>query len=135
MYLCKARTHIFGVISLGVCFVLIFSSIFPTSAFASRSDAGGGEVAEFDAGDFALSAGVSLGSMAIGSAINAGVSSFGTAAETAAYEIMPSMQGLATTSPGFFSAMGDSFAKSLNVDNMISGLSTFSATSQVGRGV
>ena len=138
MYLYKAKTHSFKIISLGVCFVLIFSSVFPLPAFASRSDAGGGELAEFDAGDFAKSVGISLGSMAIGSAIYAGVSSLNSAeaAARAAGDVScVGMPGLTSSSPGFLSAMGDSFAKSFNLDNMISGLITFGATSQVGRAV
>lgn len=49
--------------------------ICPKDVFASRSDAGGGEVAEFEFSDFALAVGMSLGSAIIGSAIGSALSS------------------------------------------------------------
>src|SRR3990167_7718549 len=83
MYSVQTKRPIFKIICLGLSFVFVFSQIFPSPAWAARSKAGGGELAEFDFGDFALSAGMSLGSMALGAAFNAGLSSlFGAAADS-----------------------------------------------------
>lgn len=121
-YLAQAKTHIFKIISLGLCFAFILSTIFPQGAFAARSNAGGGELAEFDFGNLALSAGMSLGSMAIGSAINSGMLS-GWSNFT---------QG---TSFNILSVIGDSLWKSFNYSSMVAGYTNFVATSQVSRAI
>lgn len=120
MYLVQTKTHLFKIIRLGLSFVLIFSGTFPGEALASRSKAGGGDLAEFDFSKLAISAGITLGSLAIGSVINSAVSA----------QWSNLTKG---TSFSVLSAMKDSLAKSFSVNSMLSGLSTFSAVSQVGR--
>lgn len=120
MHFAKRNKKISRIISAGLIFCLAFSLILPKEAFAGRSRAGGGKVAKFSAGDFALSVGVILGSMAIGSAVNAGVSNLSQEAAKA---------------PSFLSAATNSLTKSFEFSNMASNFGTFAATSQIGKAV
>jgi len=73
MYLAQTKTHIFKIISLCLSFSLIFSSAFPGEALASRSNAGGGDLEEFDVGKWGLGTAVGLASFALGSAVSSGI--------------------------------------------------------------
>lgn len=144
MYLDKTKRPIFKIICLGLSFVFIFSNISSQQALASRSKAGGGKLAEFDFSKLAISVGISLGSMAIGSAINSGLqNAYGQLVGQSSGQLDPQLLGFVNeglispvskvATPGIWASMGGSLAKSFSVSNMASGLSTFSAVSQVGR--
>jgi len=173
MYSSQTKRPIFKIICIGLSFVFIFAHILlPKEAWAGRSKAGGGDLAEFDFSKVAISAGMSLGSMALGSVFNTGLSSFFADTSTSALNpnlvplttggfvdgAVPVYYDLATggsvintslmsaseisasvatpvVTPSFFSAMGDSLAKSFTFDKMATNYGTFVATSQVGRAV
>lgn len=109
----KGNKNIFRAISAGLIFCLAFSLILPREAFAGRSRAGGGKVRSFDSGDLALTAGVSLGSFVVGSAI-----------------------GSAVNGGSFWGSLSNTFGTTSGFANtMASGFTTFAVTSQVGRAV
>lgn len=145
MYSAQTKRPIFKIICVGLSFVFIFSHILlPKEALAGRSKAGGGDLAEFDFSKLAISAGISLGSMAIGGAITRGLqSAYGQVGGIAdqsmnLWDIAAAIDAetvLKVPTPGILASMGDSLAKSFNVSNFVTGYSTFVATSQVGRAV
>ena len=73
MYLITRNKNIGRLISAGLIFCLAFSLILPKEVFAGRSRAGGGTLKSYDAGDFALTVGMSLGSFVVGSAIGSAI--------------------------------------------------------------
>lgn len=86
----KIKRQLLRIISLGVVFVFLSAQVFTPEALAARSNAGGGKLEKFSAGDFGKTVGITLGSFvvgcAVGSAIGAGlnsISSGGAAAGTA----------------------------------------------------
>lgn len=107
------RPHTLKIISLLLSLALVFS---PYCALAERSNAGGGDTAEFDFGDVAISMGINLGAMAVGSALGAGLSDAGG--------------GIS----GALGAMGSSLASTFST-GLMTNIGTISAVSQVGRAV
>ena len=72
MYLGK-KGATFRIISVTMIFFFALSLVLPRGALAARNNAGGGEVAEFDFGKFALGSAVGVASSALGSAIGSGL--------------------------------------------------------------
>jgi hypothetical protein len=66
------KGRFFKITSIFLIFIFIFSN---KPVWAARSNAGGGKIAKFDWGQFALNVGINLGTMALGSIAQGGISS------------------------------------------------------------
>lgn len=79
MRLIKKKEYIFKIMAISAAFILLFSQIRPQEALASRNKSGGGDdMGEFSWGNFAMSAGMSVGSTIIGGAISSGLKGIGS---------------------------------------------------------
>ncbi|MCU0666739.1 MAG: hypothetical protein MUF05_06570 [Candidatus Omnitrophica bacterium] len=130
-----------------ISLIIIFCLILQPLAFAARSSAGGGEISKVDWGKIATSAGISIGTAAIGASLNSGfeaatpVTSETATMGTRFSNTFTGMGNLITNTPGStavnaikpFSAMGDALKNSFALTNMAKGYTTFVAASQVGR--
>lgn len=119
MYLNKTKRQILKIISVGLSFVFIFSCVFPQEALASRSDAGGGDLAEFDVGKWALGTAISVVSLGIGSAVSSGINTMWEAGSASAF------------STGFTESISSWSSLSTWADKY----AVFAATSQVSNAV
>jgi len=128
MCLGKPKGPTFRLISAILVFSFMASFVMPGEALAARSRAGGGDVPEFSFSDFAVTAGIGVGTAIIGSSIGGALGSVwdGIKGGLDATTIVSNM-GSAFTS-GFSSA--PSFTTT-----MISGYNTFMAGTQVVRAV
>ncbi len=130
-----------------IAFVLIFLIIFQPVAFASRSSAGGGEIAEFDAGRVAGNIGIGLGTMVVGSALNSAISA-AQPVSASTTTLGSSLSNLPTTTTNLFTntagqvdkltplqAIGNSLATSFSLEGIATNFNTFVAATQVNRAV
>ncbi len=114
----KGRSNLFfrKIIALIVFLAMIVSVILPQEALARRSSAGGGEIAEFDAGSFAMSAGMSIGTFVIGGALTSGIGGLFSGGDALG---------------SFTNSLSNSLTNPLGT--MTTGFSTFAATTQISR--
>jgi len=131
-------------------FVLIFSFASQPIAFAGRSSAGGGDLEEVHIGRVLTNAAISIGAMAVGSAISSGMQSAAPASTlpksapaiekigTGVNSSLKTTGNLLTNTAGKaggatpLQAVGKSLIDSASMANMVKGYNTFVATSQVG---
>lgn len=126
--MCKIKGLTFRIISASLIFFLLLSFVLPNDALASRSRAGGGDVPEFSFSDFAVTAGIGVGTAVVGAA-------FGSALGSAWDGIKGGLDAATIASN-----MGGVVAGSFNslpsfTTTMISGYNTFMAGTQVARAV
>lgn len=129
-----------------VSLLLIFSLAFQPVAFAARSSAGGGKIAKPDWGKVALSAGISIGSAIVLPAISSGIKSVTPVSVEGASlgtKLGNTVQGFGKfiTNTGTTEAVKPwgvawkYLGQGINFTNVVTGYSTFVATTQVNRAV
>lgn len=102
---------------LSLVFTMLTASLCPSDAFAGRSWAGGGELAKFDFGKWAIGTGIGVASFTLGSAIGAGFENIGN--------VDPSNYG-------FFGGFKNNI---FNLGNWAANFNIYAATKQMNRAI
>jgi len=101
MYISKPKGMTFRIILASLIFFFAFSFAFPKESLAYRSRDGGGELAEFDFGKWALGTAAGVVSSTLGSAIASGIGGSLGFGDTTFMESLSSLKGADTWATNF----------------------------------